>query len=73
MSIVTRPEAFHLTVTELRVEDYFLMRTEKLKREEERFIKDAISASSFNPTLLDQQIARNLKEPISAKEKEIPF
>lgn len=68
MSIVTRPEAFHLSVTELRLEDYYLIRTQKVKRDEERYVKDAVSAGSLNADLTDRSIVSHLKEPITAKD-----
>ena len=34
MSICIRPETFHLSLVELRLEDYFLIRTNKMDREQ---------------------------------------
>eukprot|EP00919_Chromeraceae_sp_WS-2016_P072320 GHVR01171096.1.p1 GENE.GHVR01171096.1~~GHVR01171096.1.p1 ORF type:complete len:144 (-),score=5.94 GHVR01171096.1:356-787(-) len=48
MSITSREETLHLSQTELRLEDYFMIRNGQLTSTHERAVKDAFRNGAFN-------------------------
>lgn len=55
----------HLSPAELRVEDYFLIRTGKLGREEERLVRDAIEKNVMSSELMSSKIVGSMKPPVT--------
>jgi len=47
-TIVSKEETLHMTITELRIEDYYMIRKKQLKSTHEDRIKDAFRKDCFN-------------------------
>lgn len=57
-SIVAREETIHLTTTELRIEDYYIIRKKELKSNHETRLREAIRNDCFNEEITKIQFPR---------------
>lgn len=68
LSISLRPETIHLSVIELRNEDYFLMRKQKVTQDIQRGMEEVLRKKCFNDNLFNSHVVDGMREPDTFKQ-----